>query len=68
VEGSATGLEILGVLPLNMNNRFARAVANATEGHGQVELVHITVEESGSYFFFLTVSKVLVRGTLMKLK
>ena len=67
--GSASGIQILGAIPINMVNRIARATEQAIKSvEDGEELANVKIKESGRYFFFVNVHKVEVEGVVIKRK
>ena len=67
-ETDATGLHIIGLIPVQNTNKVSRAVERILEEHGGDELINISVQESWFWALVLNGFKVHVSGTVLKKK
>lgn len=66
-EGSATGLLLLGVIPIQQNSRFVRAQNAAIKAKGGDALINTQVQENWFWAWVLTGYTTKVSGDVVKL-
>lgn len=62
-EGQSTGLMILGLIPINQNERFVTAYNNATTKVGATRLTDVTISERWWWGYVLNGYNFKVQGT-----
>ena len=67
-EMDATGLQLLGVIPIQNNNKIERAVQQILADHGGDELIDISITESWWWAYVINGYKVHLTGTVLKKK
>lgn len=67
-EGSATGLMVLGFIPVQQNNRFVRAQNAAIKAKGGDALINTQVQEKWFWAYVLNGYTTTVSGDVVKLK
>jgi hypothetical protein len=67
-EGSATGIMLLGMFPIQQNNRFVRAQTAAIKAKGGDALINTQVQESWFWAWVLNGYTTKVSGDVVKLK
>ena len=67
-EGSATGLMLLGVIPIRQNTRFVRAQEAAIAAKGGDALINTEVQEKWFWAYVLSGFTTKVSGDVIKLK
>ncbi|MEP9318533.1 hypothetical protein ABKS89_15455 [Pseudomonas sp. LABIM340] len=67
-EGKATGLMLLGVIPIQQNNRFVRAQDAAIKAKGGDALINTQVQEKWFWAWVLNGYTTTVSGDVVKLK
>ncbi|WP_240201689.1 hypothetical protein [Pseudomonas sp. PDNC002] len=66
-EGKATGLMLLGVIPIQQNNRFVRAQNAAIKAKGGDALINTQVQEKWFWAWVLNGYTTTVSGDVIKL-
>ncbi len=66
-EGKATGLMLLGVIPIQQNNRFVRAQDAAIKAKGGDALINTQVQEKWFWAWVLNGYTTTVSGDVVKL-
>ncbi len=66
-EGKATGLMLLGVIPIQQNNRFVRAQNAAIKAKGGDALINTQVQEKWFWAWVLNGYTTTVSGDVVKL-
>ncbi|QNQ98122.1 hypothetical protein BGI51_10750 [Pseudomonas oryzihabitans] len=67
-EGKATGLMILGFIPVQQNDRFVRAQQAAIKSRGGDALINAQVQENWFWAYVLSGFTTTVSGDVVKLK
>ncbi|MBT2339544.1 MULTISPECIES: hypothetical protein [Pseudomonas] len=67
-EASATGLLLLGVIPIRQNSRFVRAQTAAIRAKGGDAMINTQVQENWFWAWVLTGYTTSVSGDVIKLK
>ncbi len=67
-EMEATGLLVLGLIPVQQNDKIERAVQRILDDHGGDELIDISITESWWWGYVMNGYKVHVTGTVLKKK
>ncbi len=67
-EGSATGLMVIGFIPVQQNNRFVRAQTAAIKSKGGDALINTQVQEKWFWAYVLNGYTTTVTGDVIKLK
>jgi len=67
-EASATGLMLLGLIPIGQNNRFVRAQNSAIQAKGGDALINTQVQEKWFWGWVLNGYTTTVSGDVIKLK
>jgi hypothetical protein len=63
VEATSTGLMLFGVIPINQNTRFEKAMAEAAQKAGGTRLTDVTISEQWFWAFVLDGFIFKVQGT-----
>ena len=67
-EASATGIMLLGVIPIGQNNRFVRAQDAAIKAKGGDALINTQVQEKWFWAWVLNGYTTKISGDVVKLK
>ncbi len=67
-EASATGIMLLGVIPIGQNNRFVRAQDAAIKAKGGDALINTQVQEKWFWAWVLNGYTTKISGDVIKLK
>ena len=67
-EGSATGMLLLGFIPINQNQRFQEAYNNAVNSKGGDKLLNPVISERWCWAYVLNWYTTTVKGTVVKKK
>lgn len=67
-EASATGLMVIGFIPVQQNNRFVRAQNAAIKAKGGDALINVQVQEKWFWAYVLNGYTTTVSGDVIKLK
>jgi len=67
-EGKATGIMVLGFIPVQQNNRFIRAQQAAIQSRGGDALINTQVQENWFWAYVLSGFTTTVSGDVVKLK
>jgi len=65
-EGKATGIMLFNVIPIQQNDKIARAVDQAIQSKGGDRLVDVTIQESWFWAYVLNGYRVHVKGTVLR--
>ena len=67
-QGVATGVMLLGIIPIRQNDRFVRAQHDAIKAFGGDALINTEVQESWFWGYILNAYTTKVSGDVIKLK
>ncbi|MGH7288042.1 MAG: hypothetical protein ACREI8_08515 [Myxococcota bacterium] len=65
-EGKTTGIMLFNVIPIQQNDKIARAVDQAIRSKGGDRLADVTVQESWFWAYVLNGYRVHVKGTVLR--